>query len=381
MRGLSSFFVFFVCFVTILSLTSSPCLCKTSTTEKKLEQKKRQADEKKAFIRELTQKERELHKELAALEDRMHKMSDDVATREKRLSSIAAKESQLSKEYDKLTKLRDESKDRLRRILASLWPLHIKSLSNTSLLASSWDEADRRFTWLKSIYDDAGIALADYKTKASQAAENLAAQETLRADIETQFARVNAAKDDLLQDRLTFQKKLDEVRKQKKDEEENLRRVIAAIESLNYKLKPSTSTSTSARADFKAQFPKAKGGLGWPASGLVVSSYAPKANPPRRGIGMKLAPGTAIRAIGPGKVAHNDVLRGLGRVVIINHGDDYYSIYAFLSESHQKVGNTVSTGDTIGTAGYYPKAEGEGLYFELRFRQNAINPKAWLAAK
>ncbi|WP_169727920.1 murein hydrolase activator EnvC family protein [Desulfovibrio inopinatus] len=359
--------------ILFMSVTAWPVYCQTSSAEKKLVQKKRQADKTKASIKALTQKERELHKELADLEDRMKQLADDVDNREKRLASISAKEAELAKEYGTLTSYRDKAQNRVQRIMATLWPLHLQSLSSRSLDVSSWDEADRRFTWLKSIYNDAGEALADYKIKASQAAENLAAQEALKADIEAQFSRVNAVKDTLLQNRLSFQKKLDAVRKQKKSEEESLQHVIAAIESLNYKLRPKPESSKA--------FPKAKGGLGWPASGLIVSSYAPKANPPRRGIGMKLPTGTRIRAVGPGKVAHNDVLRGLGRVVIINHGGDYYSIYAFLSESSKQVGDTVATGDTVGIAGYYPEAKGEGLYFELRFRQNAINPKAWLAAK
>lgn len=64
-----------------------------------------------------------------------------------------------------------------------------------------------------------------------------------------------------------------------------------------------------------------------------------------------------------GKVVHNDQLRGFGQVVVVFHGEDYYSIYAFLADTSVVVGREVSQGDQIGVSGFYPKAQGPGLYF------------------
>ena len=80
-----------------------------------------------------------------------------------------------------------------------------------------------------------------------------------------------------------------------------------------------------------------------------------------------------------GKVVHNDVLRGFGTVLILQHGDDYYSLYAFLGNSPLQVGQDVAGRQQLGTVGYYPAIRGPGLYFELRFKQKAINPEQWLS--
>lgn len=120
----------------------------------------------------------------------------------------------------------------------------------------------------------------------------------------------------------------------------------------------------------------------WPAEGArVVEPFDPGADPPRRGIGLSVPEGAGVRAAAGGQVAHADVLRGLGRVVILDHGGQYYTIYAHLSETSVAPGDTVSRGASLGRAGYYPPAEGPGLYFELRFREKAINPGKWLAAR
>jgi septal ring factor EnvC (AmiA/AmiB activator) len=52
-------------------------------------------------------------------------------------------------------------------------------------------------------------------------------------------------------------------------------------------------------------------------------------------------------------------------------------VYAFLSEITVNLGQNVVRGQRMGLAGYYPAIKGNGLYFELRYRQNAVNPEGW----
>ncbi len=140
------------------------------------------------------------------------------------------------------------------------------------------------------------------------------------------------------------------------------------MDSLKYKLKALTARKFS---DFKGSLP-------WPARGKVVARYAPHATPPVRGLGLKLPPDAPVQAMSWGKVVHNDTLRGFGKVIILFHGQDYYTLYAFLEQSNVRVGQDVEKDEIIGYAGYYPKAQGPGLYFELRFHKKALNPNEWL---
>jgi septal ring factor EnvC (AmiA/AmiB activator) len=59
----------------------------------------------------------------------------------------------------------------------------------------------------------------------------------------------------------------------------------------------------------------------------------------------------------------------------------YYSLYAFLSQTRVRTDQEVEKGEIIGEAGYYPESKGPGLYFELRQRQTPIDPRSWLAKR
>nr|WP_245168179.1 peptidoglycan DD-metalloendopeptidase family protein [Desulfobaculum xiamenense] len=104
------------------------------------------------------------------------------------------------------------------------------------------------------------------------------------------------------------------------------------------------------------------------------------AAPGRNGASYHTVNGAPVNAVFAGRVAHSDILRGFGRVVIVSHGNQYYTLYAFLSECSVSAGQDVAEGQTLGWTGPYPAAGGSGLYFELRFGQKAINPDEWLTA-
>jgi septal ring factor EnvC (AmiA/AmiB activator) len=74
------------------------------------------------------------------------------------------------------------------------------------------------------------------------------------------------------------------------------------------------------------------------------------------------------------------MLRGFGQVVILYHGQQYYTLYAYLAGSSVKVGQDVEKGETIGKAGFYPKAQTSGLYFELRYGKKTLDPESWFKA-
>ncbi len=126
---------------------------------------------------------------------------------------------------------------------------------------------------------------------------------------------------------------------------------------------------------------KYKGKLPWPVVGKKVVEWSPNAKTPIRGIGFACSENAKVKAMAWGKVVHNDILRGLGRVVILMHDKNYYTLYAYLGNSSLKVGQTVKGGDVLGNAGFYPEANSAGLYFELRFHQKAIDPRPWLQKK
>nr|WP_246325411.1 peptidoglycan DD-metalloendopeptidase family protein [Dissulfurirhabdus thermomarina] len=87
--------------------------------------------------------------------------------------------------------------------------------------------------------------------------------------------------------------------------------------------------------------------------------------------------GSEIRAVFDGHVVYNDVLPGYGKVLIIDHGEGFYSLVAQGAKYFKAVGDEVSEGETVGLVGGGPWAD-EGVYFEIRYKGKAEDPLAWL---
>jgi septal ring factor EnvC (AmiA/AmiB activator) len=70
--------------------------------------------------------------------------------------------------------------------------------------------------------------------------------------------------------------------------------------------------------------------------------------------------------------------RGFGRIVILDHGDDYFSVSGHLSEMAVAVGDRVGRGAVIGAVGDTGSLSGPQLYFEIRRGGEALDPREWL---
>jgi septal ring factor EnvC (AmiA/AmiB activator) len=88
-----------------------------------------------------------------------------------------------------------------------------------------------------------------------------------------------------------------------------------------------------------------------------------------------------VAAVASGEVVFADWLRGFGLLVIIDHGQQYMTLYGNNETVLRQVGETVAAGEIIaqsGAAGIHSKS---GLYFELRHKGNPQNPLKWLNKK
>lgn len=95
-----------------------------------------------------------------------------------------------------------------------------------------------------------------------------------------------------------------------------------------------------------------------------------------RGVFYATAP-SGVRSIAEGVVAYAGNLSGYGNTIVIDHGSDYTSIYTGLSSIAVGNGSKVKAGSSLGSSGSLASGE-QGLYFEIRYRNTAINPLSWL---
>ena len=129
-----------------------------------------------------------------------------------------------------------------------------------------------------------------------------------------------------------------------------------------------------------APFASSRGRLAWPLSGKTAIAFGASDESGRRSSGLLLAAksGTPVHAIAHGRVVFADWLRGYGLMIIVDHGDGYLSLYGCNETLLKDVGDWVDAGQTVATSGSSGGQKTAGLYFELRAKGQAVDPRGWL---
>jgi septal ring factor EnvC (AmiA/AmiB activator) len=127
-----------------------------------------------------------------------------------------------------------------------------------------------------------------------------------------------------------------------------------------------------------------KGVLDWPVRGTLVETYGRHRHPRfdawtfSNGISVTVPAGTPVRAVYTGRAVYAQWLAEYGNLVILDHGDGVLTLYAWLQSVQVSPGSYVPAGTSVGTAGTGPGRDEPGVYFEVRDRQKAQDPVAWL---
>jgi murein DD-endopeptidase MepM/ murein hydrolase activator NlpD len=118
--------------------------------------------------------------------------------------------------------------------------------------------------------------------------------------------------------------------------------------------------------------------LVWPAQGKVTRGYDGGGS---NGIVISNSAGTPVVAAAGGTVAYSGSgLRGYGHLVIVKHNASFLSIYAHNSKLLVKEGQSVKQGQKIAEMGNSDSKQ-VGLYFELRYDGQAVDPAGNLPPK
>lgn len=128
-----------------------------------------------------------------------------------------------------------------------------------------------------------------------------------------------------------------------------------------------------------APFIDQKGKLTWPTDARPSARFNSKRNTNVRWQGVRFSNNAddPIKPIYHGRVVFADWLRGYGLLVIIDHGDNYMSLYAHNNGISVEEGQWVDPNTVIALAGNTGGQEEPGLYFEIRHQGEPQNPAHW----
>jgi septal ring factor EnvC (AmiA/AmiB activator) len=361
-------FVLFIVFLTAPAIVSAQD--QGDIIHETLQQEHQRADENEKQVRALTKQAGQISTRLSDIEYDVNLLKTRIRSQEKTLKEIRKSEQEARKYHFALETEKKRITIELSSLIQTLWPVHLQNVRTRFEGVDSWDMFDRRFNWLTDIYDATNAKFTEARINSERIVRNLERQRLLEKEAEMQLSQINKSKDRLLGNKYALRKNLKKIRIKRQDIESELSEILSTIENLKYQLQ---FQKTKRFSLYKRTLP-------WPTEGRLVAGFNPDATPPVRGLAIETKEGASVQSVFWGKVVHNDTLRGFGHVVIVYHGFDYYSLYAYLSETYVRNGQEVEKDESLGVVGFYPTTNGPGLYFELRFHQKPINPKLWLTA-
>ena len=124
-----------------------------------------------------------------------------------------------------------------------------------------------------------------------------------------------------------------------------------------------------------------KRGMSPPVPGQVMARFG--TNRPDggawRGLLLSADEGAPVRAVAPGTVVYSTWLRGFGNLIIIDHGEEFLTIYAYNQSLLKQVGDAVKKGETVALAGNTGGQLDSALYFEIRHKGEPIDPLLYIS--
>ena len=137
-------------------------------------------------------------------------------------------------------------------------------------------------------------------------------------------------------------------------------------------------------SNVSGEFAALRGKLRLPVHGEIADRFgSPRGDRATtwKGLFIRAAEGSDVRAVANGTVVYADWLRGFGNLVIIDHGDGFLSVYGNNQSLLREAGVDVKSGEAIAAVGASGGIEESGLYFELRHQSQPFDPLRWINLK
>lgn len=339
----------------------------------------------KAKLAESQKKEATLAEELKRLE-----LKQEIATREGEL--VAATREDFGHRLAEVTRQRGEVAEaaaRYRRLLLArarvLQRFGRFGYFRVLLEAKDLDAFVASIERLDSLARRDGRLLVQYRFAESRLQENLAREQALKAEIDRLYVRsrqeevrVASLKTERARLLASEQSAMASRRREVSALTDKAARLERLLETLSRQTEGEEPVSPS------GGIRPWKGVLDWPARGTIVETFGRHRHPKfdawtvSNGIAVSVPLGTPVRAVYGGKTIYAQWLAEYGNLVILDHGDGMLTLYAWLQAVSVRSADPVPVGGEIGLAGYGPGRDEAGVYFEVRDRQKAQDPVAWL---
>lgn len=267
--------------------------------------------------------------------------------------------------------LLEQEKAQRARLLAQL----SSKLMTQRKAAGNLERDDQRLTGLVTKLAE----LIEAQKKADAIAQEKRRQEQLAAQAKAERLRAERLRQQALQ------AKKNAVRKTPATPAEKPAATSAEVDDAALK-PPETPVRNELTPDSNPQdgvFAKLRGQLRLPIRGELMVKFGSKRGdgPSSKGLFIRASEGLEVKAVAAGRVIFADWLRGFGNLIIVDHGNQYMTIYGNNQTLFKRPGDMVKSGETISSTGNSGGNEQSGLYFEMRHQGRAFDPLGWVTIR
>lgn len=320
----------------------------------------------------------------------LESLEKGIASLRSRINILRVKEQELvvkirrtERYLERISRERDDARNRLISRSTALYKAGNVSYLKIILGSSGFEDLEHRLFYLKKVaqYDSDLFRHAADLFKLEKQEKNRLLQErnlliSTRKELESDLTALSLRK----RSRGIL---LASVR----DDKEKYSNLTAELENASKRLIRMMDAFRRQARTGDSAFSMLRGALKQPVSGQIIADFGRNLNKRfktytlSRGITIRSTEGTPVRAVFKGKVLYADWFRGYGRIIILDHGGGYYTLYGHLSAINAEVGQEIETDEVIGLAGDSGSLEGAALYFEIRQHGKPLDPKPWFASK
>jgi murein hydrolase activator len=333
-------------------------------------------------VQEFSQKETRLIQDLDAIDYRLNQARIRTNTLSSRISELEKTMAALQADRQDLSRRIDERRPYAQDRMAALYRMHAAGRLNMMTPPATV------FDFLVNRRAMEQVVGADYEI-INNLNQDLSQIQAIEAQMTEQKAAMDKLEHDLAQEiqimTRTSEKKqtiLHAIQHQKKMAHAALASLKESADALDRQIAGFEKQRKSDRD--MIVFSRQKGRLMPPVAGEIISRFGIRQSGDYKsftfqsGIDIRGEQGEPVRSVFRGNVIFAEWLKGYGNMVIINHGENYYTLYAHLQEMFKKKGDGVDAGEVIATLGDTGSLKGVCLHFELRHHGKPVDPLKWL---
>ncbi len=353
-----------------------------------LEALKRAIEERRARVAEYERTEQGIFDAIDAVDSAARALTREVVRAEKAARAAAVTLATLERERSALEAEVARTQELLRRRAIALYKAG--EAGPLALVFSPGTLRDRltRIRILQRLFDQDGALLERARQERATLESARVAAAHARQARDAARASLSARRGELETERREKRGLLATVRRDRARERALLNELEAAARALERTLAEITRTPSAApllpapapALAFRAQ----RGRLAPPVPGKLLRGFGKvidaeyRTETFQKGVDFQVEVGEPVYAIAAGEVRFADWFRGYGRMLILDHGDGYFTVTGHLDAIDVAVGQRVAGGDRLGAAGETGSLSGPRLYFEIRHGAYAVDPAEWL---